>query len=665
MVSNSNKDGASSFQKHYDLFEDVESGSLDALRKSIYSISNCISSSNEEDILYFSGQKKDKKEIVIDKCGSLKPCIHGSDAHTEEKLFTPDDQKYCWIKADTTFEGLKQIIYEPEPGERVKISTIEPDQKDGYKIISKIRFTNTKDFPEHILFNKNLCSIIGSRSSGKSALLAYLAHAVDKETTEYLIDGPGNGEEFHWENIKIGHSIEWGNGQTNDESREKIFYIPQNHLFNESNNSNKIKEKIQPVLFKVLPDFKIKYEQTMKNISIYNQTISSQVDDLFDLYDVITLLKEQLKTLGDKKSVENEKNETEGKIKILKEKYQLSDEDLDHYQKLSSFLNEYENKKNDLDTKLSQISDVSDKNEYFIELKITLSPALANLPKELQDKIRIYLDEDENRILKAINNMVLDYKNSIAKIITDMLAAVSKAKEENGTLIEKYKKNVELEDLIKKLSEHDRTIQKINETESILSNSVSKLKEYEEIIKNIITKRTSLIEEIARDIDDADQSTIDGIKFGLEYDYKENIMKLMPKINVRDSSEFIDDKGLLKISKIRNNPEVFLCAIYSGIQKINKGYDGKQVAKDSLTLTEKILFSAKMEGDKIGGFSEPTMTAGKRALFLLRLILEESQDTWPLLIDQPEDDLDSNYLSRYCSIFKEKEKRTTDYHGKP
>jgi len=64
-----------------------------------------------------------------------------------------------------------------------------------------------------------------------------------------------------------------------------------------------------------------------------------------------------------------------------------------------------------------------------------------------------------------------------------------------------------------------------------------------------------------------------------------------------------------------------------------------------------------MEGDKIGGFSEPTMTPGKRALFLLRLILAESDDTWPLLIDQPEDDLDSRSI--YYDIvpfLKEKKK---------
>jgi predicted ATPase len=64
-----------------------------------------------------------------------------------------------------------------------------------------------------------------------------------------------------------------------------------------------------------------------------------------------------------------------------------------------------------------------------------------------------------------------------------------------------------------------------------------------------------------------------------------------------------------------------------------------------------------MEGDRIGGFSEPTMTPGKRALFALRLILAESEDTWPLLIDQPEDDLDSRSIyDEIVPFLKEKKK---------
>ena len=109
-VSNSNNDGASALQEHYKLFEN-EPGSLDAVRSNIYKLSNAIFSANPSDREFFLGNKDGcDKQLVINKCGSLKPCIHGSDAHTEEKLFNPDENRYCWIKADLTFEGLKQII---------------------------------------------------------------------------------------------------------------------------------------------------------------------------------------------------------------------------------------------------------------------------------------------------------------------------------------------------------------------------------------------------------------------------------------------------------------------------------------------------------------------------------------------------------------------------
>lgn len=63
-------------------------------------------------------------------------CIHGSDAHKLSDLFEPKDSKYCWIKANPTFEGLKQILYEPES--RIKITSVQPEEKSDYQIISSI-----------------------------------------------------------------------------------------------------------------------------------------------------------------------------------------------------------------------------------------------------------------------------------------------------------------------------------------------------------------------------------------------------------------------------------------------------------------------------------------------------------------------------------------------
>ncbi len=594
---------------------------------------------------------------MIKKCGSIKPCIHGSDAHTEDKLFSPDQNRYCWIKADATFEGLKQILYEPESGERVQIGPIEPNQKDGYRVIRKIKFTSTNDFPEEIEFNKNLCSIIGSRSSGKSALLAYVAHSTDRKLAEKMRPtGPGEGENYHWNKITFNYAVEWGNGQSNDESPGKIVYIPQNYLFEKSKDSDVIKEKIEPVLFKVLPDFETRYTQTNSNIHALNQQISGYVDDWFALSDTIQTIDNTLKDLGDKKAIEKGKEELNLRIGKLKGKNELSEDDINSYKEIKANISAHENRIKQVEIELLQISDVSTETNFFKTLKIVPSPTLENLPRKLQDELRTNLLAKELKILSEANKQVVSYKESIIKEKTETEEKILEIEKESSEIIEKYRNNTELEELVHKLNEHIATIKKIDDTVAEKKNIQSKLNEYENTIKSEIDQRKSLMEQLTTNLNNADQSSLKGIKFGIEYGFDESLEIVTQKINIRDTSEFIK-KGSLEIKDIRENPVKFLSAIYSGKQKVNSGNDKKEVAQETLTLTEKILFTAEMEGDKIGGFSEPTMTPGKRALFALRLILAESDDKWPLLIDQPEDDLDSR--SVYTDIvpfLKEKKK---------
>ena len=66
VVSNSNKDGNSGYQKHYDLFEG-EDGSLEGVRKTIYKISNSIFSANAKDIKYFLGKRLDDQDGVTEE----------------------------------------------------------------------------------------------------------------------------------------------------------------------------------------------------------------------------------------------------------------------------------------------------------------------------------------------------------------------------------------------------------------------------------------------------------------------------------------------------------------------------------------------------------------------------------------------------------------------
>ena len=125
--------------------------------------------------------------------GNRKPCIKGSDSHNVNdelgKLRDHDSQptdKYCWIKADPTFNGLQQIINEPE--DRVYIGKLPPKLEEvranATRFIDRLYITRTADadtpdtwFDCELPLNADMIAIIGNKGSGKSALADILALA--------------------------------------------------------------------------------------------------------------------------------------------------------------------------------------------------------------------------------------------------------------------------------------------------------------------------------------------------------------------------------------------------------------------------------------------------------------------------------------------------------
>ena len=108
-----------------------------------------------------------------------KPSILASDAHNVEDI----GSKFSWIKADPTFDGLRQIVFEPE--ERVRIQEPSPAYSIDKSPFTAINITSpTQVFvdnpdvrfaPTTLPLNSGLISIIGGRGTGKSALISYLA----------------------------------------------------------------------------------------------------------------------------------------------------------------------------------------------------------------------------------------------------------------------------------------------------------------------------------------------------------------------------------------------------------------------------------------------------------------------------------------------------------
>ena len=116
---------------------------------------------------------------VIDE----KPLIICSDNHNPKNYTT---KEILWIKADPTFEGLIQCIYQPT--ERVfigsippKLDKVEKNKRTYIESVSVAKTTNSKNtlenwFDFNIPINSGLTAIIGNKGSGKSALSDIVGH---------------------------------------------------------------------------------------------------------------------------------------------------------------------------------------------------------------------------------------------------------------------------------------------------------------------------------------------------------------------------------------------------------------------------------------------------------------------------------------------------------
>lgn len=134
---------------------------------------------------FWLGKKADHPPELIEKTyGSLKPCLHGSDAHVEEKVAAPDLDRYCWIKGDPSFEALRQAVLEPE--ERVWIGPNPPAHHAPVTAIAAVRTMEAPWLAEsEIELNPGLVAVIGERGSGKTALVEIIARGAGT---------PGTGE---------------------------------------------------------------------------------------------------------------------------------------------------------------------------------------------------------------------------------------------------------------------------------------------------------------------------------------------------------------------------------------------------------------------------------------------------------------------------------------
>lgn len=151
----------------------AQDGGFAAYRQGLERFAHFIFSGRDQDRDFWLGHGVDDEATLTKKYGGTKLCLHGSDAHETSKLGKPDQDRYCWLKGDPTFDTLWQACLAPERRANVSPSSPASGQHgriDGVTIADTSWFT-----PGTVPLNTGLVAIIGPRGSGKTALADLVA----------------------------------------------------------------------------------------------------------------------------------------------------------------------------------------------------------------------------------------------------------------------------------------------------------------------------------------------------------------------------------------------------------------------------------------------------------------------------------------------------------
>lgn len=620
------------------------------VRKLLYQQCNLFFASNSSTIDFGLGKKYNSKDDFLKEFKTFKPCVIGSDAHSIEQLKDKfglhwerngQTSRTTWIKADTTFEGLRQILCEPET--RVRIQEMSPDNKADYQVIDSVILNNEKFWQQKIDLNSYMNTIIGGRSTGKSLLLQCIAKKVD---SSIKIDNE-NRQSFinsHLDDV----TIIWKDGMEN--SSRELMYFPQNYMIRLAENKEEFDKLIEGIIRDKDEDHKLDdYRSFCKQNKI---EISNHVNQFFLELSQLYSFSSDAKEVGDVKGVQSEIDKLTDKINGIKNDSSITNKELDEYNsliaKVSKNLSTIETLERDLIV-LKQLDTESLFNTYYENKFSSLSQIeyeklfkeLKTIKEETVSKWQGKIQEAEQRILSNKEALVNENTNVQSSIIY-----------KNGQ--EYFQKNKEYSQLQSALKNEKDKLARILDFTDKISKKDEEIKKIFQEIERLHLLYYSRIQELVHllQFSDTDVSIIP--QYRLRKDELSSFFEERHILRGNDRKDYINNFiEKYEQGKIKEATKQYVKDTINGKIDYKSSYMSNNVTIELMaTNWFDITYEITYEED-----SFKDMSQGKKSFVILKLLLDFSNKKCPILLDQPEDSLDNraiyNELVQYLRNKKE------------
>lgn len=571
-----------------------------------------------------------------------RPSIVASDAHAKNEI----GMKPVWIKADPTFDGLRQILF--EPADRVRIQDDMPEQKAPYQTLSHVCLNEAGFWDQPLPLNPGLVAIIGGRSSGKSNLLSAIACKAGYVDLRVGYDSEESSSLRFVKDHLSAVSVAWADGVEGPD--KMVEYFPQGYMIGIADNPG----RIMPIVWDILkenPDNQRLKEEFDRQLNDLKSTIATECSNLFTQREVLRKLDAEIKERGGIKSHELEVKRLRGEMSQLKKQHMnMTDDELREFEALQEQERELQAKRQEADDDQMALKSIEDLPEvdFFPNIDIPLFSA------GVQDKVDKKISEIRRQGLAAWQSLVADVGQSLKSQQDFYIKKLKELRE--GSLYKKGAAHIAENSQLKALE------QRISHEEDLLAD-----------VKKIVDRK--------HDLEQRNRTTIDNLashhyelymvscKFADAVKLEKNGLSIAGSVAIRqdDLSRYIDgrmtrvskeqkelyDKILAHDSFDGDKVKRFLNQTMQGAVQYNKDVDEKTVVIELLsTCWFKVNYDIVYQNDRLS-----QMSPGKRSFVILQLLLEFSNKKCPILIDQPEDNLDNRAIFKDLVTYLRAKKR--------
>ncbi len=657
-------------------------------RKIFVQKSNFLFSSNEKTRQwglgkppYMEGAEKFMKEFK-----TLKPCIHGSDAHEPHFIGHPCTKRgdsahncknsakecqlrFCWIKADPTFEGLKQVLYEPE--DRVAIQQNNPTTLKSSQSITEFHIEGTELEPElkfkdsKIPLNEGLVAVTGGKGGGKTALVDLIANMYedrancdDKNSFAKRISENTHPKDLHTRiKLQSDLSLRKEVKEQNFVEGASIVYVAQGELEKHVEDPAHLEKYIDDLIFgsNEIRDSELLFDY--QNIN----------DEASDINGKIEKSNKNIFTL---------ENETDSKIEedFTKDGKRLATDLKDTEKKIEELAKGLSAEKvKEAEEKQKQLTELRDNKAQLNELGLTIKSALKFTEENLvgfNHEVR-KINELAHKLNFAHEFKQVEYTDTenlkalIETVRTDLRKTIGDIEKFQKELEEKEKGIKEHAKLLDKKKELEKAIQQVNDKTRILGEKKKTLLDavtarkdlFVELLKKRIEQRDKYLaiiaafsankSDILNDLEFTAELIFDRTRLFETMSELVDLRKIKIKeVNDADSEIAFFMEAMDTLTRDSSEENVKVVTDVHVIELLNKILPNQKKAE---TISRRTIYDSVfadylsvMPSVKYKKVRLSKLSLGQKATVLIKIYLAQGES--PIVIDSHDDHLDNEFI---------------------